>query len=440
MRGSQLRPIKHPTYSDMPTRFIRLAAILCLLLAPAGAVNAYSVLSHEAIIDSAWDAAIKPLLLARFPAATPDDLRKAHGFAYGGAIIQDMGYYPGGNHFFSDLTHYVRTADFVKALLKDSMESNDINDFAFALGALAHYSADNSGHSLAVNRSVPMLYPKVHKKFGDVATYEDNPADHLKAEFGFDVLEIAKQRYAPDAYHDFIGFEVATPLLERAFEETYGIPLRSLFGNLDRTLNTYRYSVSKLIPRATKIAWTMKKDDIERDIPSMTQRQFLYNLSRSSYEKNWGKDYQRPGFGSKVLALLIKILPKVGPLRALSFRIPTPQTENLFMTSFNVTIDNYKKSLVEVRQKDLAIDNRNFDTGQPTAPGKYFMADEAYAKLLDTLANAQFAGVSESLKENILEYYGDANAAIATKKKRKDWLRITTELEKLKAVSGASRM
>ena len=422
----------------MPARILRLVAVICVTLICARSISAYSVLSHEAIIDSAWDASIKPLLLARFPAATPDDLRKAHAFAYGGAIIQDMGYYPGGNHFFSDLTHYVRTADFVQALLKDSLETNDLDDFAFALGALAHYVGDNSGHSLAVNRSVPILYPKVEKKFGDVATYEDNPADHLKAEFGFDVLEIAKQRYAPDAYHDFIGFEVATPLLERAFEETYGLPLRSLFRNLDRTLGTYRYSVRSLIPRATKIAWAMKKDEIERDAPSMTQRQFLYNLSRSSYEKNWGKDYQRPGFGSKLLALLIKILPKIGPLRTLTFRTPTPQTEDLFMKSFNVTLDEYKRSLVEVGAKNLEIENRNFDTGQPTQPGTYFMADNAYAKLLDALAKEQFANVSPELKKNILEYYGDPNAPIATKRKHKEWQRISAELQELKAVHGGN--
>jgi Zinc dependent phospholipase C len=428
--------MKHQTIREMTLRVLRFATLICLLLGFVRAVNAYSVLSHEAIIDSAWDASIKPLLLARFLHATQDDLRKAHGFAYGGAIIQDMGYYPGGNHFFSDLTHYVRTADFVEALLKDSLETNDINDFAFALGALAHYSADNSGHSLAVNRSVPMLYPKVRKKFGDMATYEDNPADHLKAEFGFDVLEIAKQRYAPDAYHDFIGFDISTPLLERAFKETYGIELRSLFKNLDHTLGTYRYSVSSLIPKATKIAWAMKKDEIERDIPSMTQRKFLYNLSRSSYEKSWGKDYQRPGFGSKILALLIRILPKVGPLSALSFRTPTPQAENLFMTSFNTTIDEYKGSLAEVRTQTLAIDNRNFDTGQPTLPGKYFMADNAYAKLVDELAKNQFADVPAALRENILSYYSDGNAPIATKKKRKDWARVSAELQQLRSATA----
>ena len=186
---------------------------------------AYSVLSHEAIIDSAWDANIKPVLLKRFPHATPDELRQAHGYGYGGAIIQDLGYYPHGSIFFSDLTQCVRSGDFVLALLRDAKESNELNDYAFALGALAHYSADIAGHPIATNRAVPLLYPKLEKKYGDSVTYEDDPLAHVKTEFGFDVLEVAQHRYAPDSYHDFIGFQAAVPLLERAFQETYDLPV-----------------------------------------------------------------------------------------------------------------------------------------------------------------------------------------------------------------------
>ena len=127
-----------------------------------------------------------------------------------------MGYYPFGSKFFSDLVHYVRSGDFVLALLKDAQTSADINDYAFALGALAHYAADNLGHPVAINRTVPLVYPKLRAKFGPEVTYEDNPAAHLKTEFGFDVIEVARGQYANEAYHDFIGFQVAKPLLERA--------------------------------------------------------------------------------------------------------------------------------------------------------------------------------------------------------------------------------
>ena len=303
--------------------------VIALVLSWPARCAAYSVLSHEAIIDSAWDTNIKPVLLKCFPHATPDELRQAHGYAYGGAIIQDLGYYPHGSVFFSDLTHYVSSGDFVLALLRDARESKELNDYAFALGALAHYAADNAGHPIATNRAVPLLYPQLKKKYGDSITYEDDPLAHVKTEFGFDVLEIARQRYAPDSYHDFIGFQVATPLLRRAFEETYGLPLKAVLSDEDKVLNSYRRAVSNQIPKATRIAWTLKKDEIQKDAPGITKKKFLYNLSRASYEKQWGKNYQRPTSGEKFLAFLYKLIPKLGPLRVLQFRTPTPQTEKI---------------------------------------------------------------------------------------------------------------
>ena len=219
--------------------FPPLVLVSLLLAQPLGG---YSVLTHEAIIDSSWPNEIKPLLLKRFPGATDDQLRDAHAYAYGGAIIQDMGYYPFGSKFFSDLVHYTRSGDFVTALLRDSQ---DINEYAFALGALAHYAADNEGHPIAINRAVPMLYPKLHAKYGAEVTYEDNPGAHLKTEFGFDVVQVARGKYASETYHDFIGFKVSKPLLERAFEDTYCLKMEKVFRDVDLALGTYRYSVSR---------------------------------------------------------------------------------------------------------------------------------------------------------------------------------------------------
>src|SRR5579864_7510213 len=192
---------------------LRSSPLLLLLVAFAPAAEAYSVLTHEAIIDASWDRELKPLLLARFPGTTDDQLRDAHAHAYGGAIIQDMGYYPFGSKFFSDLTHYVRSGDFIVALIR---ESQDLNEYAFALGALAHYAADNQGHPIGVNRAVPILYPELGSKFGKTVTYWDNPLSHIRTEFGFDVLQVAQGRYATDQYRKFIGFKVSKPLLERA--------------------------------------------------------------------------------------------------------------------------------------------------------------------------------------------------------------------------------
>lgn len=400
-----------------------------LVLCWPGRCAAYSVLAHEAIIDAAWDTNIKPLLRQRFPQATPDQLRQAHAYAYGGAIIQDLGYYPHGSIFFSDLTHYVRSGDFVVALLQDARESNDINDYAFALGALSHYAADSWGHPLATNRAVPLLYPKLKKKYGDSVTYEEDPLAHVKTEFGFDVLEIAQERYAPNSYHDFIGFEVATPLLERAFEETYGLPLKAVLPNEDKAMGSYRRAVSKLIPEATRVAWTLKKNEIQKDAPGITRKKFLYNLSRASYEKEWGRSYQQPTFGEKFLALLYKLIPKFGPLRVLQLRTPTPQTEKMFEQSFNATLDRYRTFLSEEKGGDLKLVNDNFDTGGITGPGIYRMNDEAHAKLLGMLAKQGFAGASSAQREELLHFFADPDAI---KRNVKDWATIQGELEQLK--------
>ena len=248
--------------------------------------SAYAVLSHEAIIDSAWDTNIRPLLLKRFPNATPGQLKEAHGYAYGGAIIQDMGYYPHGSKLLSDLTHYVRSGDFVLALLRDS---KDLDGYAFALGALSHYSSDNAGHSIGVNLAVPILYPKLGRKYGNTVTYEQDPLAHVKTEFGFDVLEVAQGRYAPDAYHDFIGFDVSAPLLEQAFQETYGLDLKSVLTDEDKVLGSYRHDVSQLLPQATRIAWSLKRNDIMKDQPGITKRKFLYNLFARELPEELGK-------------------------------------------------------------------------------------------------------------------------------------------------------
>src|ERR1035437_431688 len=254
----------------------RSAALGFLFLFAAPAAYSYSVLTHEAIIDSTWDSAIRPLLLKRFPAATADELTQAHAFAYGGCIIQDLGYYPFGSKFFSDLTHYIRSGDFILNLIRDSQ---DLNEYAFALGALSHYAADNNGHPMAVNRAVPLLYPKLRLKFGKSITYADDPFSHTKTEFGFDVFQSAKSRYASAAYKEFIGFQVAKPVLQRAFQDTYGMRIEDVFLSLDLAIGSYRRAGGGNPPGLTKVAWQLKGPEIRKEVPGITRKKFLYNLS-----------------------------------------------------------------------------------------------------------------------------------------------------------------
>jgi Zinc dependent phospholipase C len=421
--------MRHGEGKTWLARLCALVLALLLFLGWPAQSAAYGVLAHEAIIDSAWDANIRPLLLERYPQATKEELKEAHGYAYGGAIIQDMGYYPHGSHFFSDLTHYVRSGDFILALLRDA---KDLDGYAFALGALSHYAADNDGHLIGVNRAVPLLYPKLKKKYGDLVTYEENPLAHVKTEFGFDVLEVAQGRYAPDSYHDFIGFEVSAPLLEQAFQETYGLDLKSVLSDEDKVLGSYRHDVSQLLPKATRIAWSLKKDEVVKDQPSMTKRKFLYNLSRASYQKSWGKNYQPPTFGENFLAFLTRIIPKIGPLKVLQLRTPTPETERMFEASFNASLDRYRRLLGQVGTGQPDLPNDNFDTGETTGPGKYRLNDEAHAELLEALAKQNFTTVSPEVRAELLEFYGHPNAPYATRQKPKVWAKVQTQLEQLK--------
>ena len=413
----------------MTLRLLFASAAMLLSFWPRTA-HAYSVLSHEAVIDAAWETTLKPTLLKRFPKSTPEELKKAQAYAYGGAIIQDLGYYPYGSHFFTDLTHYVRTGDFILAMLRDS---RDVYEYAFALGALAHYASDNQGHRIGTNRAVPILYPKLDKKYGSFVTYEQDKLAHIKTEFGFDVLEVAKERYAPQSYHDFIGFAVSRDLLGRAFQETYGLDLSKVLLDEDKVLNSYRHDVSNLIPKATRIAWSLKEDEIKKDIPGITKRKFLYNLRRSNFEKEWGRDYRRPSPGERFLAFLWKLLPKIGPLKVLQFRTPTPQTEKMFEDSFNAALDLYRKLLDEQAAGALSLPNDNFDVGNRTGPGQYWMEDEVQAELLERLAEHDFSGTPPELRQELLTFFSDPNAPYSIKRKSKIWSQVQVNIRELRA-------
>lgn len=393
--------------------------------------SAYSVLTHEAIIDSLWTDTITPLLKQRFPEATDADILEAHKYAYGGSIIQDMGYYPFGSKLFTDLVHYVRSADFITALLE---QSTDLDEYAFALGALAHYASDNSGHAIATNLAVPMLFPKLKKEFGVSVTYNESPSAHLKTEFGFDVVQTARGQFAPQSYHDFIGFDVSKDLLERAFHQTYALSLSDVFSNLDLAISTYRKTVSVIIPKLTKVAWQNKKDEILKAVPGATQRQFLYNLSRASYEKEWGSDYKKPGLFSRFFGFILRIMPKFGPFKTLDFQIPTPETERMFMQSFDVTLVRYRELAKEVQAGSLVLPNKDLDTGGPSQAGEYALADKTYARLLDKLQEKEFTNVDAGLRENILTFYSEP-AKWTEPHKQKERAKLVQALEGLRNLS-----
>ena len=410
---------------------MRIGTVLLIVLMSCSSSSAYSVLTHEEIVDLLWTDQIRPLLLKQYPGLTEDQITEAHAYAYGGAVIQDLGYYPFGSREFSDLVHYVRSGDFVRQLL---IESQDVNEYAFALGALSHYASDIAGHP-AVNRAVAIQYPKLRAKFGQSVRYAQDKTAHLKTEFGFDTVQVAKNRYASQQYHDFIGFQVSKSLLERVFPVVYGVELKDVLAHEDMAVGSYRFAVSRLIPQMTKVALQTHKKDLMRETPNFAKRKFLYRLSRSNYEKEWGKDYVKPGVDTRILSTLLRYMPKIGPFKGLAFNNPTPQTEDLYIKSINTTVDQYRAFLEEVRTDALVLANCDFDTGQPTKAAEYSLTDVTYAKLLARLADHKFDLASPELRDNILQFYSDLSVPIETKKDAVRWQAVLTELDQLKSVA-----
>jgi hypothetical protein len=410
---------------------IRLAAVFIVLLLSATGSSAYSVLTHEEIVDLLWTDQISPLLVKRFPTLTEEQLKLAHSYAYGGAVIQDLGYYPFGSVEFSNLVHYVRSGDFVRELI---LQSQDANEYAFALGALAHYASDLAGHP-AVNAAVAIQYPKLRAKYGNSVKYAQDHTAHLKTEFGFDMVQVAKNRYASQQYHDFIGFQVSKPLLERTFPVVYGVELKDVLTHEDLAVGSYRFAVSRMIPQMTQIALRTHQKDMMKEKPDFAKKKFLYRLSRSDYEKEWGKDYTKPDFGTRVWSVILRYMPKIGPFKALAFNNPTAQTEDMYFKSINTTVDQYRIYLKQVASDSLDLPNSDFDTGKPTKAAEYSLTDETYAKLLGQLAASKFDLTSSDLRENILNFYSDLSLPLETKKDNVRWQSVLASLNQLKSAT-----
>ena len=393
----------------------------------------YSVLTHEEVVDLLWKDEIIPNLRSRFPNLTEQQLLEAHAYAYGGSVIQDLGYYPFGTKEFSSLTHYVRSGDFVRELIR---QSRDANEFAFAMGALAHYASDVSGHP-AINQAVAILYPKLQAKYGNSVTFAQDKSAHVKTEFGFDVAQVARARYVVDQYHAFVGFEVSRALLERVFPIVYGRELTDVIPEVDLSIGSYRYAVSQFIPMLTESAAKSRKNEIPPSSSTPQQQIFQYRLSRAEYEKEWGANYSKPGPFLRFVGGLVRIVSKIGPFHTVLFRVPTPQTEEIYVRSINKTVDLYKGYLRSVRAGSLTISNMDLDSGKPTTASEYTLADRTYEELLLKLAEHDFAAATPELQKNILSYFANYSPNLHSRKDRARWSKLQESLAMLRN-SGTS--
>jgi len=409
---------------------------LSLLVLPPES-RAYSVLTHEQLVDLSWKPLIEPLLLSRFPRTTADQMRAAHAYAYGGCAIQDMGYYPFGKTFFSDLTHYVRTGDFITSLLRNA---RTVDEYAFALGALSHYIGDNIGHRDAINLAAALAFPKLEKRFGPSVTYDEDPHAHVRVEFAFDISEISKHRLAPAAYLEFIGLQVSRRLLEQAFEQTYALKLGSVLGKEGPAIKSYRYSVRSLIPTFAHAETVIHRDQFPPDSSNHDFEIYVDHIAQAEFEKTWNPYRRHAGLKSHLLALLIRILPRLGPLSDLAIKVPDQRTDDLYVRTINNCFELFRSLLGEFKahsDRIPAIPNRDLDTGDRTKPGAYALTDETYANLLHRITSDHVDPVPPDLRQDILNFYSDPNAPIATKKNQKKWQRVLKEIAILQQTTTA---
>jgi hypothetical protein len=420
------------------SRFVLI--LLVLLLAVPRQSSAYSVLTHEAIVDLAWDDSIKPLLLSKYPNLTEAQLRDAHAFAYGGCAIQDMGYYPFGTTFFSDLTHYVRSGDFVAALIRNAHTANEL---AFAAGALSHYIGDSSGHSIAVNQATAIAFPKLGKRYGPIVTYENNPHAHVRTEFGFDIDQVAKKRFAPQVFKEHVGLKVPTRLLEAAFFEIYGIPLYSLVGHERSAAHSYRSAVRSFIPFFARGEVVLHRHQFVPETPTRDFVIYEKEVSRQAFRRHWAATYHGPGFRGYLSAALIVLLPKIGPVSLLSIKIPDAETQQLYVQSMNTTLEHFRSHLNELKTEPIGqftLADRDLDTGAKVRPGGYALTDETYAALLHDVVTRPTMTIPLGLREDILSYYADPNAPITTKRDPKKWAEVQEDLAKFRQMHAGSRL
>jgi Zinc dependent phospholipase C len=431
--------------------FLLLAALLPIFFSQHAA--AYSLLTHEQIIDLTWQDSIVPLLLSHYPNLTPAELDRARAYAYGGCVIQDIGYYPFGDQFFSDLTHYVRTGDFVLALFRNAHNADEL---AFAIGALSHYVGDSYGHSEATNRAVAVQFPKLEKRYGPSVNYAEGKHQHVQVEFAFDIDQVAQHHLAPLGYLRHIGLRVPQRQVALAFYQTYGLAERGSRGRQFINMSTYNMATRKFIPRVAYALTLLhrKHEPPEPDTPDAAEIE--KESAATAMVCKWDIYRKTASIETRLLAGLIVILPKFGALKLVAIKGPTPTAEADYMHSMVAATSNMRARLarftpqkpqqrpapapayplakLEALNAQHPLPNRDLDTGQVVKPGGYSLTDSTYAELLHRLAAEPARPIPPGIKADVEAYYADPNAPITTKKNRAKWEQVQADLKTLEGM------
>jgi hypothetical protein len=415
---------------------------------------AYSLLTHEQLIDLTWDDSIVPLLKSHYPNLTAADLDRARAYAYGGCVIQDMGYYPFGDAFFSDLTHYARSGDFVLALFRNAHNANEL---AFAVGALSHYIGDSVGHSQATNRAVALQFPKLAARYGNNVNYAQGKHQHVRVEFAFDINQIAKHHLAPLGYLRHIGLRVSVHQLALAFYETYGLTDDFAAGAAHRfNVSEYQMATRKFIPRIAYAVTLLhaKHEPPEPDTPDAKGIEKESAEAASLY--NWAAYRKKAGVETHLIAGVLWVLPKVGPLAMVAVKGPTAAAEADYVHSVvsATAILRNRLELLTPQEAEQArpasstsptatlgptdvmhpLPNRDLDTGQVVKPGGYPLTDKTYAELLHRLTRNPDQPIPPGIKSDVQAYYSDPNAPITTKRDGDAWAQVQADLKTLAAM------
>jgi hypothetical protein len=445
-----------------PSRILS-ALLLLLFLASTRPLGAYSLLTHEQLIDLTWHDSIVPLLLSRYPNLTPAELQSARAYAYAGCVIQDIGYYPFGDKSFSNLTHYVRSGDFVVNLFRNA---NNANELAFAVGALSHYIGDSIGHAQATNLAVPIEFPKLADKFGRVVNYAQAPHQHVQIEFAFDIDQIAHHRFAPLQFLRHVGLRVPIRQLALAYYQTYGIT--EDFGKTGRRINVrgYRLAVHGLIPRAAYALTLLhrKHEPLETQSPDLDAIQ--KEVAAVSTQDDWDHWRRKAGIGTYILAGILYVIPKFGPLSLVAIKDPTSATEADYLHSVVQSTAALRHALARFtppppvrstaiasqpdpqQQKpsptqDLAalqaffskfrdpqhpLPNRDLDTGSVVKLGAYSLTDLTYARLLHKLTRQPSQPIPPGIKRDVLAYFANPPSDVVSREPAPMWAEVQADL------------
>jgi hypothetical protein len=354
--------------------------VLALLLGAKPAAG-FSALAHQAIVDSCWARGIAPVLEGHYPGATAAQLATARSFAYGGALLQDLGYFPGNAAFFSYLTHYVRTGDFVRALLD---EARDRNELAFALGALAHYVADTEGHPTGANAVTELVFPKLRAHLGEGIPFAQAPRQHTQIEFAFDVAQVEARRYRSVEFHAGFGLQLSRRVLERAFYRTYGLPLKRVLPRTGLGLALFRFVATELLPAAARASQYRPAAQV-RLLPLPERQRYYQHINTSCFSRR-GARPDHLSIGMCGLVVLAKGLPRMGLVSQLAFRPLPLAAEATMRASFDQSLARYQLVLADLSGP---FPNMNLDTGQPTRADDYALADHTYSVLARRLARSR---------------------------------------------------